>query len=257
MMDAIIRPKEKAEELDEYQRDTIVRLALRQESYPIRVERLKKASFCTDAVKFEVLKQSPRISDELYDCLYNLYFGVVEEEQKETEQPEGILSDPGWQEVKLKPSRLSTEEIQRLIGLYNNGTKVKELATLFRRSTQDISNMIYSYKHSKKYKELFTMSKEKPAEKPQEQAQKFEEIVQSIDAGSRKEIPEPSTMPKAFTATGKGFMSTEGGLKLDEEPITALLRQEIVKKGLAQFYAEVEITIRPVAPVGMIVEVED
>ena len=101
------------------------------------------------------------------------------------------------------------------------------------------------------------MSKEKPAEKPHEQEKKFEDIIQSVDAGSRKEIPEPSNMPKAFTATGKGFMSTEGGLKLDEEPITALLRQEIVKKGLAQFYAEVEITIRPVAPVGMIVEVED
>ena len=50
---------------------------------------------------------------------------------------------------------------------------------------------------------------------------------------------------------------TDSGIKLDEEPITTLLRQKIKEKGLAQFYAEVEIIIRPVAPVGMVVNVEE
>ena len=63
--------------------------------------------------------------------------------------------------------------------------------------------------------------------------------------------------PKAFAATGKGFISTDGVLKLDEEPVTALLRQKIIETGLRQFYGEIEICIRPTEPVGMIVTVEE
>lgn len=236
MMDAIIRPKEKAEELNDYQKRLIVAAALRQtDGYPLRAERLKKMEFCTDAVKFEVLKSDSKINDKLYNELHKLYFAATD--KGKPPQPSSALRGPGWQEVKLKPSRLSTEEIQRLIDLYNKGTKVKELAILFRRSTQDISSMIYSYKHSKKYKELFNMN----GEKTSEQAAEIKH----------------DGMPKAFTATGNGFLTTEGGLKLDEEPITALLRQKIVEMGLVQFYAEVEIIIRPVSPVGMVVAVED
>lgn len=44
---------------------------------------------------------------------------------------------------------------------------------------------------------------------------------------------------------------------MDEEPITALLRQKIIEKGLRQFYAEVEIIVRPVNPTGMVVTVEE
>ena len=250
MMDAIIRPKEKAEELNDYQKRLIVAAALRQtDGYPLRAERLKKLEFCTDAVKFEVLKSDSKINDKLYNELHKLYFAATD---KCKPQPSSILRGPGWQEVKLKPSRLSAEEIQRLIDLYNNGTKVKELAILFRRSTQDISSMIYSYKHSKKYKELFTMSKEKPAEKPQEQEKKFEDIIQSVDAGSRKE-PEikDEDAPEPFCAEGTGLISTDGSIKLDDEPILAALRKEMIDSGCVQCYGTVQIIITPHKPTGM------
>lgn len=249
-MNAHITPTDRATRLTSYQFQLIVRIATCQKPICVRADRLKALSYCTDAVKFEVLKKSRKVDDDTYNALYNLYFGVVERDDDKPE-PEPKKSKGE------RPSKWDEADVLTLIHYYNKGYKASVLADMFHKSKQQIYSKIDNLKKSKKYKEMFTMSKEKAAPKPQEQEAKFEEIIQSVDAGSRKEMPEPNTMPKAFTATGKGFMSTEGGLKLDEEPITALLRQEIVKKGLAQFYAEVEITIRPVAPVGMIVEVED
>lgn len=77
--------------------------------------------------------------------------------------------------------------------------------------------------------------------------------MNAITESNKKE----TDIPRKITARGKGFLSTDTGLKLDEEPITTMIRQKLVELGLAQFYAEVEITIRPVAPVGMVVAVEE
>ena len=249
-MNAHIMPTNRITRLPPYQYNLIVKIATRKEPICVRADRLKALDYCTDDVKFEVLKKSRKVDDETYQALYDLYFGVVEKDDAKPE-PEPKKNKGG------RPSKWDEADVLTLIHYYNKGTKASVLADMFHKSENVIYAKIHRLKKDEKYKEMFKMAKEKAAPKPQEQEQKFEEIIQSIDAGNRKEIPEPSTMPKAFTATGKGFMSTEGGLKLDEEPITALLRQEIVKKGLAQFYAEVEITIRPVAPVGMIVAVED
>ena len=264
MMPVITDPKK----LVRRQMKMIVGIATRPDDpYSKRAERLKALRFCTDEVKFQVLKASDRVSEDLYDGLYALYFGEALPNQVE-DKPEssGVLQGPGWQEVKMKPARLTTEEIHRLIDLYNKGTKIKELGIMFRRTPAAISAMIYSYKHSERYKELFKLNEEKTTQTTEE---KFEEIISSVDAGSKvrsepkpepaaaPDIPSPDELPKAFTATGRGFLSTDSGIKLDEEPITALLRQKIREKGLAQFYAEVEIIIRPVAPVGMVVNVEE
>lgn len=253
-MDAIVRPKEKITELNDYQKRLIIAAALRQtDGYPKRTERLKKMDFCTDAVKFEVLKAEPKVSDALYNELHKLYFSA--ENMKPAPQPSGVLQGPGWQEVKVKPERLKPEEITRLIDLYNQGIKLKELSVMFHRTPEALSRLIYYYKHADNYKGLFKMNESKQAEKPQEK--KFEEIIGSVDAGRHKEAPDPDSVPKVFKASGKGFLSTDGGLKLDEEPITAMLRQKIKEKGLAQFYAEVEIIVRPAIPTGMTVEVEE
>ena len=253
-MDAIVRPKEKITELDEHQKRLIIAVALRQtDGHPRRIERLKKMDFCTDAVKFEVLKAEPKVSDALYNELHKLYFSA--ENMKPAPQPSGVLQGPGWQEVNSKPERLKPEEVTRLIDLYNQGIKPKELGVMFRRTTQAINSLIYAYKHQNKYKGLFKMNESKQAEKPQ--GKKFEEIIQSVDAGSHKEAPDPDSVPKVFKASGKGFLSTAGGLKLDEEPILSMIRQAIMEKGLMQFYADVEILIRPVEPVGMVVTVEE
>ena len=250
-MNAHIMPTNRITRLSQYQYNLIVKIATRKEPICVRADRLKALDYCTDNVKFEALRKSRKVDDETYQALYDLYFGVVEKDDDEKPEPE-----PEPKKHKGgRPSKWDEADVLTLIHYYNKGTKARVLADMFHKSENVIYEKLYRLKRDEKYKEMFKMAKEKAAPKPQEE--KFEEIIQSVDAGSRKEIPEPSTMPKAFTATGKGFMSTEGGLKLDEEPITALLRQEIVKKGLAQFYAEVEITIRPVAPVGMIVAVED
>lgn len=251
-MNAHIMPTNRITRLPPYQYNLIVKIATRKEPICVRADRLKALDYCTDDVKFEVLKKSRKVDDETYQALYDLYFGVVERDDDKPEPaPEPKKSKIG------RPSKWDEADVLTLIHYYNKGTKASVLADMFHKSENVIYAKIHRLKKDEKYKEMFKMAKEKAAPKPQEQEKKFEEIIQSIDAGSRKEIPEQSNMPKAFTATGKGFMSTEGGLKLDEEPITALLRQEIVKKGLAQFYAEVEITIRPVAPAGMIVAVEE
>lgn len=265
-MDAIMPVISDVKKLVRRQMKMIVGIATRPDDpYPKRAERLKALRFCTDDVKFQVLKASNRVSEDLYDGLFALYFGEPIQEKNMSQSSE-ILQGPGWQEVKMKPARLTTEEIHRLIDLYNKGTKIKELGTMFRRTSAAISAMIYSYKHSERYKELFKLNKDKTTQTTEE---KFEEIISSVDAGSKPksepkqepaaapDIPSPNDLPKAFTATGRGFLSTESGIKLDEEPITALLRQKIKEKGLMQFYADVEIIIRPVAPVGMVVNVEE
>lgn len=231
-MDAKLIPKNNSTELNDYQKRLIIAAAIRQtDGIPKRAERLKQLDFCTDSVKFEVLRESNKVDDKLYNELFKLYFAQKDNTKKP--EPSSILQGPGWKEVEVKPKRLTDDEICRIIDLYNRGTKTKEIGVIFRRTTQQISSLIYSWKRSDKFKELFKMN--------------------AITESDKKE----TDIPRKITARGKGFLSTDTGLKLDEEPITTMIRQKLVELGLAQFYAEVEITIRPVAPVGMVVAVEE
>ena len=65
----------------------------------------------------------------------------------------------------------------------------------------------------------------------------------------------PDELPNLITAKGSGCLTTDRGLMIDDEPITAALRQKLIEMGIAQMYADVEITIRPAAPKGMTVEI--
>lgn len=231
-MDAKLIPKNNSTELNDYQKRLIIAAAIRQtDGIPKRAERLKQLDFCTDSVKFEVLRESNKVDDKLYNELFKLYFA----QKDNTKKPElsSILHGPGWKEVEAKPRKLTDDEIRKMIDLYNRGTKIKELGVIFRRTTQQISSLIYSWKRSDKYKELFKMN--------------------AITESDKKE----TDIPRKITARGKGFLSTDTGLKLDEEPITTMIRQKLVELGLAQFYAEVEIVIKQSEPTGMVVEVEE
>lgn len=266
-MKARIIPVEEASRLSDEQKARIIATAYAgPKSYLWRANELKNISYCTDDVKFQVLRESDLISNELYDCIYDIYFGNV---RKDDDAPTDTPSDPPTAvetEKRSYSTRMTEEETAELIRLYLSGVKYPKLASIYGRTAAQIAQKIADCKRNKKYKELFKLNEEKATQTTEE---KFEEIISSVDAGSKPRsepkqesaaapgIPSPNDLPKAFTATGRGFLSTDSGIKLDEEPITTLLRQKIKEKGLAQFYAEVEIIIRPVAPVGMVVNVEE
>lgn len=308
-MNAIIPVTDKIQRLPRHQQKIIVNIALRNEPVPVRVERLRGLRFCTDDVKFQVLKLNRMVSEELYQSLYDIYFGVAKEEQPdapepaesdkpgqdehdpEPEQDEPVLPAPeppqalldGFTElspevITAKPeqtrapdkkprNRFTNAENEKFVRDYLGGVSRDGLAEIYGLTRKQVTKKIENLKKSgwmeeaKKINNEPTIQENKPIEEPkthdQSREEKFNDIIASVDAGKRPELPEPDALPKAFTATGKGFITTDGGLKLDEEPILSLLRQTILQRGLAQFYGEIEICIRPTAPTGMMVAVED
>ena len=263
-MDAIMPVITDPKKLVRRQMKMIVGIATRPDDpYPKRAERLKALRFCTDDVKFEVLKASDRVSEDLYDGLFALYFGEPIQESTDTMTDERERSDPPKRSYS---KRMTDEETVELINFYLDGASYEDIAERFGKTVEQIKLKLRDERRRGKFKHMFTDKAEKAAQTTEE---KFKEIISSVDAGSKPkpepkqehaaapDIPSPNDLPKAFTATGRGFLSTDSGIKLDEEPITTLLRQKIKEKGLAQFYAEVEIIIRPVAPVGMVVTVEE
>lgn len=276
--------------LTRYHRKLIVGSVLRPEdSITEKIERLRKLTIADDEVKFQVLRESDLISQELYDTIYALYFGealpdqegedaaenAANAEENEANAAENAASAAETEENAAEMQQKKTErrsytiwdeaDVMTLIHYYNKGASAKELAAMFDRSTQQIRDKLKALKKDYKYREMFNMDNGTKTE----QEQKFEEIISSVDAGSQRQEsqpdkPEPKSkpdrtdgLPKSFTAKGTGFITTDGGLKLDEEPITAMLRQKIVELGLVQFWGEVSIVITPGRPAGMIVSVEE
>lgn len=234
-----------------YHRKMIVGTVLRPEdSYPKRAERLKKLSFVDDDVKFQVLRESDLISQELYDTIYALYFGETVPEKADA--AENAANAEETEENAAKMQQMKTErrsytiwdeaDVMTLIHYYNKGASAKELAEMFDRSTQQIRDKLKALKKDDKYREMFNMDNG--------QDKKFEEIINSVDEGRR--LPElPDDEPEPFIAEGFGLISTDGSIKLDDEPILAALRKAIVDSGSMQFYGTVQIVITPHKPTGM------
>ena len=245
-----------AKDLNNYQKRVILSLALREkDDLPTRAKHLKKLAYCTDEAKFEVLKNAEAVSEGLYDSLYELYFGTVQEDEPEPEPaPEPVQDfEQGGEEDIKEPapvakrrreghhkSKWTDERCIRLIEEYKKGLSTKVLGKLFGVSHVAARQKIAKLKKDERFRGLF-------ADEPTQEDPPAEPIT----------APPKSHLPKAFTATGTGLLTVGDGLKLDGEPLLTMLRQEIIKRGVEQFYAEVEIVIRPAEPKGMTVATEE
>lgn len=242
-----------------YHRKMIVGTVLRPEdSYPKRAERLKKLSFVDDDVKFQVLKESDLVSQELYDTLYALYFGetvpdeagaaenaAAEETEAEIEpETETEKTDKPAETTEKKrsyPQRLTDEQTLELINMHLSGAGNDELAERFGRTPEQISQKLSDLKRKGKYMHLFAEREPEPI---------------SETAAVSEDIPSIFDVPKTYRARGRGYITTEGRLRLDDEPITAALCKAMRDKGIVQTYAEVEVIVRVTEPAGMVVTEE-
>lgn len=238
--------------LNSHRRRIIVYTATReQDDHYTRVERLKKLNFCTDAVKFETLYRSEQVSKELYDDLYRLYFGTAQDKDEQHAMSEG----------QHRQARIQwTDGLNRkLINAYNSGLRGAALAEKmgFKRTT--VMSHLQKIRVHPKYKEMFNVNQNTttPAVSEEPITETAPETIVAEEPIAPKVHDSLSKMPQCFSAYGSGFITTDGGLKLDEEPILTAIRQKIMERGLRQFYGEVTILIAPREPAGMTVRVED
>lgn len=257
-----------AKDLNRYQRSVILGIALREvDDLPTRAKHLKKLAYCTDEAKFEVLKESDTVSEGLYDSLYELYFGTVQEDELDAVQDEQGSEQGGEQDTMKEQEQLTEERVRRqgmhfqkwtdercirLIEEYKKGLPTKVLGELFGVSHVAARQKIAKLKKDGRFRSLF-------ADEPTPTAEPLPAVEPTQEDPPAEPITAPpkSHLPKAFAATGTGLLTVGDGLKLDGEPLLTMLRQEIVKRGVGQFYAAVEIVIRPVEPKGMVVTAEE
>ena len=124
--------------LTAYQKQQIVFIATTEQySEKKRVELLRSLSYCTDTVKFEVLKSSERVSKRLYTRLSDMYFDSREYKK--------------W----------TAEETSRLIDCYNRNIHTHEMMRIFGVSRNTIDCRICYLKKKPEYRDLFTLHRRK------------------------------------------------------------------------------------------------
>lgn len=278
-MKARIIPIDDPARLSDEQKARIIATAYAgPKSFVWRANELKNIGYCTDDVKFQVLKESDLISNELYDCIYDLYFGnvrlkgnvfepkpldiaeyqntVVAENETTTSLDTSTAAEAPTEtptadqpEKRAYAQRMTDEETVELINFYLDGASYEDLAQRYGRTVAQIKAKLRDEKSKGKHRDMFNDKTMPSVGLPSAEPEELTDITAAV--------VEEHSVPKAIKAKGKGFLTTDGGLKLNEEPLTTALRQKLIELGIVQMYAQVEITVRPSEPEGMVVSVEE
>lgn len=278
-MKARIIPIEDAARLSDEQKARIIATAYAgPKSFLWRANELKNIGYCTDDVKFQVLKESDLISNELYDCIYDLYFGnvrlkgnvfepkpldiaeyqntVVAKNETTTDANAPTAVDVPTEtptadqpEKRSYSQRMTDKETVELINFYLDGASYEDMAKRYGRTVAQIRQKIADCKRKDKYRDMFNDKTIPTVDLPSAEPEELTDITAAV--------VEEHSVPKAVRASGRGFLTTDGGLKINEEPLTTALRQKLIELGIVQMYAQVEITVRPSEPEGMVVSVEE
>ena len=276
-MKARIIPIEDAARLSDEQKARIIATAYAgPKSFVWRANELKNIGYCTDDVKFQVLKESRLISGELYDCIYDIYFGNVRtdaevfepkpldiaeyqntvvaknETTTNADTPTDMPTETPTADQPEKRSysqRMTDEETVELINFYLDGASYEDMANRYGRTVAQIRQKIADCKRKDKYRDMFNDKTIPSVDLPSAEPEELTDITAAV--------VEEHSVPKAVRASGRGFLTTDGGLKINEEPLTTAIRQKLIELGIVQMYAQVEITVRPAEPEGMVVSVEE
>ncbi len=278
-MKARIIPIDDPARLSDEQKARIIATAYAgPKSFLWRANELKNIGYCTDDVKFQVLRASELISDELYDCIYDLYFGnvrlkgnvfepkpldiaeyqntVVAENETTTSLDTSTAAEAPTEtptadqpEKRSYSQRMTDEETVELINFYLDGASYEDMANRYGRTVAQIRQKIADCKRKDKYRDMFNDKTIPSVDLPSAEPEELTDITAAV--------VEEHSVPKAVRASGRGFLTTDGGLKINEEPLTTAIRQKLIELGIVQMYAQVEITVRPAEPEGMVVSVEE
>ena len=276
-MKARILPIDDPARLSDEQKARIIATAYAgPKSFVWRANELKNIGYCTDDVKFQVLKESDLISNELYDCIYDIYFGNVRtdaevfepkpldiaeyqntvvaknETTTNADTPTDMPTETPTADQPEKRSysqRMTDEETVELINFYLDGASYEDMANRYGRTVAQIRQKIADCKRKDKYRDMFNDKTIPSVDLPSAEPEELTDITAAV--------VEEHSVPKAVRASGRGFLTTDGGLKINEEPLTTAIRQKLIELGIVQMYAQVEITVRPAEPEGMVVSVEE
>ena len=276
-MKARIIPIDDPARLSDEQKARIIATAYAgPKSFVWRANELKNIGYCTDDVKFQVLKESDLISNELYDCIYDIYFGNVRlkgnvfepesldiaeyqstvvaknETTTNTDTPTDMPTETttaAQPEKRSYSQRMTDEETVELINFYLDGASYEDMAKRYGRTVAQIKAKLSNEQKKGKHRDMFNDKTIPSVDLPSAEPEELTDITAAV--------VEEHSVPKAVRASGRGFLTTDGGLKINEEPLTTAIRQKLIELGIVQMYAQVEITIRPAEPEGMVVSVEE